>query len=286
MPLSARAIYEEIRSNDESFRLFCSIAAKGEAQGGFENARIAALCADAELAPKIARHGADEDKHGRIFLSLLRKRGLETVPVPASADYCMLLERQGIGLAHERLREERPLGEEELLRYLVHSRVTEQRAAEEVAQQVAVFGGDPELGKAVRTIADDERNHLAYCHEELSRFEAKGHGALVRRMLREYALAEIRVYRDVSLAVTRRMGEILGWPASKRAVLGFGIRAIWVVERLLTWRRLATLAPPPGSAQSSAAKSGVGSKKAPSPRSQRSWLRRPSRTKGDRRSSA
>ena len=28
-----------------------------------------------DLAPKIARHGADEDKHGRIFTALLRKRG-------------------------------------------------------------------------------------------------------------------------------------------------------------------------------------------------------------------
>src|SRR5262245_43233627 len=153
MPFSARTIYEEIRSNDESFRLFCSIAAKGEAQGGFENARIAALCPDRALAAKIERHGTDEDKHGRIFLALLRKRGLETCEVPPAADYCILLERQGIGLAHERLREERPLGDEELLAYLVHSRVTEQRAAEEVAQQVAIFGDHPELGKAVRTIA-------------------------------------------------------------------------------------------------------------------------------------
>jgi rubrerythrin len=241
VPLSARAIYQEIRSNDQSFRLFCSIAAKGEAQGGFENARIAALCADAELAAKIARHGADEDKHGRIFLSLLRKRGLETAPVPAAADYCMLLERQGIGLAHARLREERPLRDEELLAYLAHSRVTEQRAAEEVAQQVAIFGDDPELGKAVRAIAEDERRHLAYCHEELARFASRGHAALLRRMLREYALAEIRVYRDVSLAVMGHMGGILGWSAAKRAVLAAGIRAIYAVERLFTWRRLVTL---------------------------------------------
>jgi rubrerythrin len=251
VPLSARAIYEEIRSHDDSFRLFCSIAAKGEAQGGWENARIAALCPDPELAPKIARHGADEDKHGRIFLALLHRRGLETAPVPAAADYCMLLERQGIGLAHERLREEQPLRDEELLAYLVHSRVTEQRAAEEVAQQVAIFGDDAELGKALRTIAQDEQNHLAYCHEQLSRFAAKGHAVRVRRLLREYALAEIRAYRDVSLEVARRMGEILGWTAAKQAVLAAGIRAIYAIERLWRWRRLTTLEAPRGPARSS-----------------------------------
>jgi hypothetical protein len=35
--LSPRAIYGEIFSNDEAFRLFCSIAASGEAQGGWES---------------------------------------------------------------------------------------------------------------------------------------------------------------------------------------------------------------------------------------------------------
>jgi hypothetical protein len=63
--LSPRAIYGEIFRNDEAFRLFCSIAASGEAQGGWENGRIAALVPEScrDLAPKIARHGADEDKH-------------------------------------------------------------------------------------------------------------------------------------------------------------------------------------------------------------------------------
>jgi hypothetical protein len=82
--LSAKSLFEEILDNDESFRLFCSIAAGGETQGGWENARIAALVpADQRaLAPEIARHGADEDEHGRIFAALLKKRGLEPVPVP------------------------------------------------------------------------------------------------------------------------------------------------------------------------------------------------------------
>ncbi len=41
--LSARTIFEEIFDNDEAFRLFCSIAASGEAQGGWENGKIEAL---------------------------------------------------------------------------------------------------------------------------------------------------------------------------------------------------------------------------------------------------
>ncbi len=84
MVLSPRSLFQEILDNDDSFRLFCSIAAGGETQGGWENGRIAALVPGStrSLAPKITRHGADEDKHGRIFNALLRKRNLEPVPVP------------------------------------------------------------------------------------------------------------------------------------------------------------------------------------------------------------
>jgi len=242
--LSARSIFEEIRSNDESFRLFCSVAAKGESQGGWENERIAALTRDAALAARIRRHGADETKHGRIFDTLLRKRDLERGEVPDDTDYCMLLERRGIGLAHERLRRDEPLEDEELLRYLVHSRVTEQRAQEEIEQQRKIFADDPELGKAVRTIAEDEERHLDYCHEELLRFAERGHGPLIQRMLREYALVEIRTYRDVSLAVMGRMGRILGWSGLRAGVLGLAIRCIYAIERLWTWRRMTRLSPP------------------------------------------
>jgi hypothetical protein len=242
--LSARAIYQEIRSNDATYQLFCSVAAKGEAQGGWENRRIAALTSDEALRPKIARHGQDEDKHGRLFAALLRKRGLTACEVPPDVDYTMILERRGIGLSHARLHRDEPLGDEEILRYLVHSRVTEQRAHEEVELQLQIFGNDHELGRAVRMIADDERNHLSYTHEELARFDARGYGDRIRAMLREYALVEIATYRDVSLGVMRRMADALGWSRAKRAALQFGIHAIYAIERLWTWRRMATIEPP------------------------------------------
>ena len=132
--LTAKAIFGEIFGSDDAFRLFCSIAASGEAQGGWENGRIAALVPEScrDLAPKIARHGADEDKHGRIFNALLRKRGLEAVPVPAGTDYTMLLEDAGLGLPHSQLRLGQKLTEGDIITYLAHSRVTEQRASEQM----------------------------------------------------------------------------------------------------------------------------------------------------------
>jgi hypothetical protein len=244
--LSARGLFQEIIDSDDSYRLFCSIAASGEAQGGWENARIAALVPESmrELAPRITRHGADEDKHGRIFNALLRKRGLEPVPVPPEADYTMLLEQQGIGLAHDKLRRDERLTEEDIVVYLAHSRVTEQRAADQMVMLVKYFGDHPEVGKAIKVISNDEDNHLAYCHEELLRLAAEGHGGTIRRVLRESALAETRIYRDVSLAVMAHMGRVLRWPRAKSAALAAGIHGVYLYERFGGWRRMVRLRMP------------------------------------------
>ncbi|MDT9686658.1 ferritin-like domain-containing protein [Streptomyces sp. TRM76323] len=244
--LSARSLFQEIVDSDEAYQLFCSIAASGETQGGWENGRIAALVPPSlsHLAPKIARHGADEDKHGRIFNGLLKKRGLAPVPVPPETDYTILLERSGIGLAHEKLRRDEPLTEYDIVVYLSHSRVTEQRAADQMEMLVRHFGDHPEIGKAVRMISGDEDNHLAYCHEELLRLARAGHGRTIQRTLRECALTEIAVHRDVSLAVMDHMGRVLKWPRAKSAVLAAGIRAAYAYERAGGWRRMVTLSPP------------------------------------------
>jgi hypothetical protein len=244
--LSARSVYTEIFDDDEAFRLFCSVAASGEAQGGWENGRIAALVPGSyrDLAPKIARHGADEDKHGRIFTALLRKRGLQAMPVPADTDYTMLLEAAGIGLAHGKLRADQELAERDIISYLTHSRVTEQRASEQMRALRKHSRGHPDVARAVRVISNDEDNHLAYCHEELLRLASAGQADFISDTLRVTALAEIAIYRDVSIAVMAHLGRILGWSGPKAAMLAAGIQAIYRYERLGGWRRMTSLRMP------------------------------------------
>ena len=242
--LTTRSLFDEIYRNDETYQLFCSIAAGGEDQGGWENERIHALAVDPVLAPKIARHGADERKHGRIFTQLLHKRGLEKVPVPPAADYCMLLERQGIGLAHERLASEVPLAEREIITYLAHSRVTEQRASEQMRQLMTAYKDNPDLGRAMQMISADEDNHLAYCHEELLRLVGEGHGPYIRHALEHIAKGEIRTHRDVGLAVMAAMGRILGWPRGRRILLAAGLYGLYLYESAFGWRRMVRLRMP------------------------------------------
>lgn len=90
-------------------------------------------------------------------------------------------------------------------------------------------------------IAHDQENHLAYCHEELLRPAARGHGPAVRRALRDAARVEAKAHRDVSLAVLDHMGRILGRPRPKSALLAAGIRAVHVHERLAGRRRTVSL---------------------------------------------
>ena len=243
--LSASSVFDEIFRDDQAFALFCSIAASGEAQGGWENGRIAALVPDScrDLAPKIARHGADEDKHGRIFNALLRKRNLTPGPVPADTDYTMRLERMGIGLAHGKLRSDRQLTEADIIAYLAHSRVTEQRASEQM-RSLRRHSTDVDVSRAVAVISADEDNHLAYCHEELLRLVAAGHRREIESILRTTARAEIAVYRDVSKAVMAHLGRTLRWSRLKSAILARGIDAVYLYERLGGWHRMVTLRMP------------------------------------------
>ena len=245
--LSARSLFQEILDNDESFRLFCSIAASGEAQGGWENGRIAVLVPESKrhLAPKIARHGADEDKHGRIFTALLRKRGLEAAEIPDDTDYTMILEGLGIGLGHEKLRRDEPLNEQDVLSYLAHSRVTEQRASEEMIQFKKLFGDHPDLGRAVRMISADEDNHLAYCHEELLRLADDGSrprdpGPAAReRPRRDQGLPRCQPGRHEPDGA--HPGLV---PAEVRRCSQLGIHGRYAAERLGGWRRMVSLRMP------------------------------------------
>ena len=124
------------------------------------------------------------------------------------------------------------------------SRVTGQRASEQMRALRRHAGDRPGIARAVRVISDDEDNHLACCHEELLRLAAAGHAPLIRQTLRTTALAEIAIYRDVSLAVIGHLGQILGWPRPKSAALAAGIRAVYAYERLGGWRHMVSLRMP------------------------------------------
>lgn len=229
---SAQSVFQEIYRDDASFQLLCSIAAKGEAQGGWESELIARLTPDPELAEGIARHALDEEKHGRLFYALLKRRALDPVRVPLDTDYCALLESAGIGLAHERLGERTPLSEHEMLCVLVQTCITERRAATEVETPRRIFRDDPALYNAIRVIAADETRHFKVCRDALTRFAEGGHAAEIDRTLRHYAGVEARVYRSVRLALAGRIAEILGWSRGKRALLALAIHVAYLKERL------------------------------------------------------
>lgn len=147
--LSARTIYGEIFDNDEAFGLFCSIAASGEAQGGWENGKIAALVPTRRPAWRRRSPGPARMRTstGASSPRCCASRALEPVAVPPDADYTMRLEAAGIGLAHARLRREEQLTEADIVTYLAHSRVTEQRASEQMRALRRHAGDRPDIAR-------------------------------------------------------------------------------------------------------------------------------------------
>jgi hypothetical protein len=166
------------------------------------------------------------------------------VDVPAEANYTTRLEDAGIGLSHDRLRRDQKLTEDDIVTYLAHSRVTEQRASGQMQTLLNCCQGRPDIRRAVRMISGDEDNHLAYCHEELLRLASGGHAEFIRRTLRQAARAEIAIHRDVSKAVMAHLGRILGWSRAKYAALAAGIQAVYIYERLGGWRPMVSLRMP------------------------------------------
>ena len=164
--------------------------------------------------------------------------------MPADANYTMLLENHGFGLAHSLLQRDDTLTERDIVIYLAHSRVTEQRASEQMQLLRKCTDDRQDLLPAIRMISHDEDNHLAYCQEELLRLGWAGHAGFIRRTLRATAIAEIGIYRDVSRAVMAHPGAILRWPRPKSAALAAGIQAVYGYERLGGWRRMVSLRMP------------------------------------------
>ncbi|MFF4607589.1 ferritin-like domain-containing protein [Streptomyces sp. NPDC001339] len=248
--LSVRKLFLDIHDNDEAFQLLCTLTAAGRACCGGESERIAALVTDPELAHRITRHGDEENEHARVFHTLLRGRGLEAAQLCADLDYMAQLEERGLGFPHDRLRDDaQTLCEEDVIAYLSRSRVTEQRGAAELRLMQKALAERPEVHRALTSVTRGEARHLAYAQEELLRLADgdRRRSALVRRSLRRTALAEIRVHRDVSLAMMSRMGAILGWSWTRRRLLTFSIRMAYLFERCGGWRRLTSLRmPPPG----------------------------------------
>ena len=80
----------------------------------------------------------------------------------------------GLGVAHSQLRRDEKLSERDILAYLAHSRVTDQRTSEQMRALRKYANSGQDIARAVTMISRDEDNHLAYCHEELFRLAADG----------------------------------------------------------------------------------------------------------------
>ncbi|MTE18327.1 ferritin-like domain-containing protein [Streptomyces sp. TRM43335] len=242
-----RGLSKEILGDDETFRLLCSLVAATLAREGRETCRIAALVPEGlrDLAPGVARHGAEQERHARLLGALLAARGLEPAEIPPEADHARLLERRGGCPVHVRVRRGEPISERDVVAHLAHGYVTAVRTTAWLDLAADRLADRPEVADAAAEIASAERDRLAHCREELLRFARAGHGAAVRLALRENASAEVGVHRDVVLAVLARVGRLSGWRVTRSVALEARVQAGYAYERLVGRRRTVDLLPPP-----------------------------------------
>ncbi|MEE1942805.1 ferritin-like domain-containing protein [Streptomyces sp. TRM 70361] len=241
-------LYEEALRNDAAFALLCSLTAAAEARNGRENRRIAVLVprGQRDLAPGLAGHGEQQGRHARLLAGLPATRGLSPVEVPPETDHArsldLLLERRGGCPAHGRLRRGEPLKERDVIAHLAHGYVAETRAAAWLARLAGHCAGRLELARPLAEVLRAKGAHLEHCRQGLLRFVRAGHGAAVRWLLRENALAESRVHRDTGLAVLARLGGLLDWSMTRSVALETWTKGRYAYERLTgvrdAWCRL------------------------------------------------
>ena len=170
--------------------------------------------------------------------ALLRKRGLRAgarCPPTPTTPCCWSASASASPTPG--CRRDEPLTEQDILAYLAHSRVTEQRASEQMRAAAQALRRPP----GHRPRGPDDLRRRGQPPRLLPRGAAAaglapGTAAPSSASCARAHCAEIAVYRDVSLAVMAHMGASWAGPRPKAAVLAAGIHAVY---RVRTARRLA-----------------------------------------------
>lgn len=183
--VSAKADFEEILDNDEAFS--CSArsrpATRPRAAGRTAGSRPSCPRRTRTWRPRSP--GTAPTRTSTAGTSTRCCAGGAWSPCPCRRDRLHRAARgSGPGLAHHQLRRHKKLTESGIIMYLAHSRVTEQRASEQMQSLRKYAGSRQDVGRAIRMISHDENTHLAYCQEELLRLASAGHAGTIGRTLR------------------------------------------------------------------------------------------------------
>ncbi|MBI3268794.1 MAG: ferritin-like domain-containing protein [Planctomycetes bacterium] len=225
-------IFHDMVKHPAALQLVLNAMSVGETNSGQDLHRVADLIPDPDLKRRVLKHYADEMKHGKIFGGRLQEIGGKLEPLPADLDYEEALHRYSFGLLRERLKEDQPLSDDDLIKFFAGARVTEATAISDLEMARKGFEVDPPTERVLAEVLKDEYNHVAYATEELERLAGRGHGPRINALLAEYERLEAQARRDISRAFMTRMLPILEYSLPLRVAIRIGIEVEYF------WRRL------------------------------------------------
>lgn len=149
---------------------------------------------DPQLQKIVARHRADEIRHGELFRAARDRTGVDPGPVPEEAKVLDHINRAVGGFFDRPIRTEAEVVEA----YLI-LQVIEERAVNQFVYLEAAFKKvDPETARIFAEVGKDEERHLKYCRAVAQRY-GKDPEAIERR-LTELRDIEAEAFRSTSSA--------------------------------------------------------------------------------------
>lgn len=218
-------MFERILANQEAYHFLLNALAVGEIDSSVGIDKLANLVRDPVLKRKTLRLYGDEVKHGRLFSRRLKDFGLEPKPMDQRLDYETFLHEVEFGLDNGRLEVNKPLEDEEIIKFLASCQVREERACRELTGMMECFEKDRKTARVLAEIMKDEYRHVGYAMAGLEHYARKGYRPMIKRLLTGYRRLEAKVHARVSVNFTREFFRILRYP---RWFFALACAAIWV----------------------------------------------------------
>jgi len=228
---SKQKMFQDIMANEEAYKFLLNALAVGEVDSSVGIDRLAELIDDPVLKRKTLRLYGDEVKHGRLFTKRLKECGMDPRPMDKRLDYETFLHDADFGLDNGRLKDNRPLNDDEIVRWLAGCLVREERACAELTGMKECFESDKKTSRVLTEIMGDEYRHVGYAMAGLQAYEKKGFGARINQLLTQYRKMEATVHAQVSINFTQEFFRMLNYP---KWLYSLAVMAIWV-EAGLRW---------------------------------------------------
>lgn len=223
--LSKRKMFEDILANEKSYHFLLNALAVGEIDSSIGIDKLANLIQDPVLKRKTLRLYGDEVKHGRLFSRRLKDFGLEPQAMDKRLDYETFLHDQDFGLDNGRLEINKPLDDQEIVRWLAGCLVREERACVELTGMKECFEKDKKTYRVLSEIMNDEFRHVGYAMSGLQSYAKKGYKKQINQLLTMYRRMEAKVHAQVSINFTREFFNLLKYP---KWLFYLACGAIWV----------------------------------------------------------